>query len=358
MEKGITNRQMFFVLVLVIAAFRTTDIPQLAAKLVGRSGWIVILLFAIPYGLTALIQAKLHNRFTGLTLYEYGQILLGKVLGRILCAAFFLYLFSVLVFLIHNLSSLISMNFLPKTKPMFTLAAAMALLGYVVYKGTDTIARLFELLGVLYIIATVTLCVLMLTQSEITNILPLYNPNEGKEIVKNLIKFGSIYGGMENLLMVPFTKRNQGAPKVALICIFCIGFLFVLIIEGTYGLIGVNNAMAFNDAFVEAIKLAEAPVIERMDIFYFTFGLTSLFAGLIILIHSLVQILTKFIPRAKRWMVVVSVCFASYIAVLLVMGIPAYDVFYQTMLPFLVLPFAVLLPVLLFIIAKIRKKPS
>ncbi len=356
MEKGVTNRQMFFILVLVISAFRTTDIPQLIAKNLGRSGWIMILLYAVPFSLVALMLAKLNNMFKGMTLFEYGPMLLGKALSYIFCILLFVYLFSVLVFLNQNMNSLISMNFLPKTKPMFTLAAATALFGFVVYKGTDTIARLFELLGILYLVATVTLCVLMLVQSEPANVLPLYNPNEGKEFASNLLKFGAIYGGMENLLLIPFTKRNQGAPKVAFFSIITIALLFVLITEGSIGLTGVNNATAYNDAFIEAIKLAEAPVIERMDIFYLTFGLASLFAGLIILIRSLVEILLKMLPRAKRGAIVSSVCAATYLGTLLVIKIPGYELAYQTMLPVLVLFFAGAVPTLLFLLAKLKRK--
>ena len=302
--------------------------------------------------------AKLNSMFGGMTLYEYGPILLGKVLSNIFCILLFVYLFSVLVFLNHNMSNIITMNFLPKTKPIFTLAAATALFGFVVYKGTDTIARLLELFGLLYVLATLILCLLMLTQSEIANIHPLYSPGEGANFASSLLKFGAIYGGMENLLLIPFTKRNQGAPKVAFFSIICVGILFVLVTEGTIGLIGVNNATVYNDAFIEAIKLAEAPVIERMDIFYFTFGLTTLFSSLIIIIHTLVEILLKVLPMAKRWLVVALVCAASYAAALIVMMIPEYDLAVQPIRSVLGLVFAGVVPTLLFLLAKWKKRLS
>jgi len=358
LEKGITNRQMFFMFILVISSFRTTDIPQLVAKNLGRSGWILILVYAVPFSLVALMLAKLNNMFKGMTLYEYGPILLGKVISRILCLLLFIYLFSVLIFLNHTMNNLISMNFLPRTKPVYSLAAATALFGFVVYKGTDTIARLLELLGILYVVATLVLGLLMLAQSEITNILPLYNPSDGAELATSMLKFATIFGGIENLLMIPFTKRNQGAPKAAFFSIVCISILFVLITEGSIGLLGVNNATAYNDAFIEAIKLAEAPVIERTDLFYLTFGLTSLFSGLMILIHSLVEILLKMLPRAKRWLVVSSVCAVSYATALFAAQVPAYDFAYQSLLPVLVLFFAGLMPTLLFLLAKFKQRPS
>lgn len=356
MEKGITNRQMFFILLLVTCAFSTIDIPQIAAKTMGRSGWIVIVVYAIPFSLFALMITKLNNMFMGLTLFEYGQILLGKVLNCILCILLAVYYFSVLVYLNENMVNLITMNFLPKTQPMFTLAIAISLFGFIVYRGTETMARLFELMGVMYLIITLLLCLLMLIQSEIVNIFPLYNPDDGKQFFSTLLLFGAVFGGMENLFLIPFSKKNKNAPKVAFFAILAIALLFVLITEGSIGMLGINNAIAYNDTFLEAIKLTDAPVIERPDILYIPIGLASLFAILIILIHSLVEILSKMFPSAKRGMLVSFVCAASYIASLVVLGMPDYDTKFKKILPVLVLLFSGALPVLLYLLAIIKKR--
>ena len=65
MTSGITNRQMFFVLLLIICSFRTIDIPQLAAKTAGRSGWIIILIYALLFSIVALCITKLNNMYPG-----------------------------------------------------------------------------------------------------------------------------------------------------------------------------------------------------------------------------------------------------------------------------------------------------
>jgi len=356
LEKGITNRQMFFIWVLIISAFRTIDIPQMASKAMGRSGWIMIVAYAVPFSLVAVMLTKLHNLFQGMTLFEYGQILLGKVLNYILCILFTFYFFSVLVYLNNNIVTLISMNLLPKTQPMFFLAAAVALFGFVVYKGTETMARLFELLGVMYLVVTLLLCLLMLTQSEKGNIIPLYNPNEGRHFADAIILFGSIYGGFENFLLIPFGKRNIAAPKVAFFSIWAICLLFVLITEGSIGMLGINNAIVYNDTFIEAIKLANAPVIERPDILYIIIGLASLFAGLIILIHSVTELILRIFPLAKRGLTVSVVCAAAYGVTLFMLNVPMLLAAYQKILPIMVLFFAGVMPTLLFLLAIIKKR--
>lgn len=356
LEKGITNRQMFFIMLLVISAFRTIDIPQMAAITMGRSGWSVVFIYAVPFSLIAVMVTKLNNMFMGMTLFEYGEILLGKVLRCILCVLFILYYFSVLVYLNENIAKLITMNFLPKTQPVFTLGLAIALFGFIVYRGTETMARLFELMGVMYLAVTLLLCLLMLTQSEPENILPVYNPDEWKQFLSALLMFGTVFGGMENLLLIPFTNKNKKAPRTAFFSIWAIALLFVLIAEGSIGMLGVNNAMVYNDTFIEAVKLTNAPVIERPDILYITVSLASLFAILTVLIHSTVEILSRMFFAAKRGLLVLIVCASSYAASLIVLGIPAYNPAFKKILPALVLFFAGAVPTLLYLTAVIKKK--
>jgi spore germination protein (amino acid permease) len=356
MGKGITTRQMFFILLLIVSSFRTTDIPQMAAQTMGRSGWIIIVVYAVPFSLVAIMLAKLQYMYAGLTIVEYGQILLGKALNYIMCSIFAVYFFSVLVYLNHSIVTLISTNFLPKTLPAFYLAPAIALFGFIVYKGTETMARLFELMGFLYMVVTLLLCVLMITQTEFVNILPFYNPNEATHFTEAIILFGSIYGGLENLFLVPFGNKSNKAPKVAFFSIWGICLLFLLITEGSIGVLGVNNAIVYNDAFIEAIKLANAPVIERPDILYITIGLASLFAGLIVLIHSVVELIMKIFAITKRGITVSAVCAATYGATLYLLKSTELYEMYKKVLPIIVLFFAGGMPSLLFLLAIIKKR--
>lgn len=356
MERGITNRQMFFTMFLIISAFRIMDISQMAGKTMGRSGWIVILLYAVPFSLIAAMVTKLNNMFQDMTLFEYGQVLLGNVLNCILCIILVVYYFSVLVYLNESLSSIIITDLLPQTQPFLTIGLVIALFGFVVYRGTETMARLFELMGVMYLAVTLLLCLLLLTQSDIENILPLYNPNEGSQLKDALLPFGIVYGGMDLFLMIPFTKRNKGAPRAAFFTMLAIAVQFVLVTEGSIGILGVNNAMVYRDTFIQAIKLADAPVIERPDVLYMTVGLGSLFAVLIALIHSIVGIATRMFPAAKRGLVVIIVCLIDYIASLAAFGIPAFIPVYKSILPYISLFFTGALPALLYLTASIKKR--
>ncbi len=132
--------------------------------------------------------------------------------------------------------------------------------------------------------------------------------------------------------------------------------MFVLIVEGSIGMLGINNAIAYSDPLIEAIKLANAPVIERPDILYIPIGLASLFAILITLIYSVVELIYKMFPMARRGLLILAVCASSYIVSLILLGLPAYNAQYKNILPVLVLIFAGLVPTLLYLLAVIKKR--
>ena len=166
----------------------------------------------------------------------------------------------------------------------------------------------------------------------------------------------SVFGGLEHLFMIPFTQNNKKAPKVAFFAILFIGVMFVLIVEGSINMLGINNAITYTDTFIEAIKLAEAPVIERTDIFYLTFGMASFFAGLIILYYSTVELILRMFQKANRKLVITVIGVLTYAASLVLLKIPSIADTAKKILPVIVLFSAAAFPTLLFIIAKIRRR--
>jgi hypothetical protein len=126
-------------------------------------------------------------------------------------------------------------------------------------------------------------------------------------------------------------------------------------VEGTIMILGINNTIAFNDSFIEAIKIVELPVIERTDIFYLTFGLTSLFAGMIIVFTAIVEFTCRLIPKVKRNIIVIVIGIIFLILCLLALNINNMKEVFESFAPYLVLTSSILIPTLLFIIAKIKK---
>ena len=73
------------------------------------------------------------------------------------------------------------------------------------------------------------------------------------------------FGGIEVLLIMPFSSKNKKAPLIAFLTLIFIGLLYMLVVESTISILGINNTILYNDSFIEAVKIVYIPVIERTD---------------------------------------------------------------------------------------------
>lgn len=354
--KGITNRQLFFMLFMTLTTSTTIEIARGMAQTAGRTGWIPILVGALLFGVAAWIIAKLNTLHRGKVFFDYTRNIAGKFAPYLLGTYYLLYFLLIGIYLKMKYLGILSSNFLPKTPQFEMLFFSMVLFAYVAYKGLTNIARLLEIYGALFLGITTLICVNMMVQGMSQNILPLYNPNDVKQFAGAMVRVILPYGGIEVLFIVPFTQVNKKATKVAFLSLLAVGVFYVLIVESTIMILGINNTIAFNDPFIEAIKVADAPVIERLDVFYLTFGLTSLFSGMIIVFTAAVEFACKLFPKIKRALVVVTLALILYIVTLFALGIQDSTDILDGLLSYLIVISGFAIPFILIVLVKIKKR--
>jgi len=326
------------------------------AQSAGRSSWIPIIITSIIFGVSAVIITKLNNMFLGKVFFDYSQEIVGKFFAYVIASYFILYFLVIGIYLKLKLVGLLTSNFLPKTPVFVFLLFGIVLFAYVAYKGITNIARVFEIYGVSFLIVTVGACVLMLAGGTKYNILPFFNASEVKEYARTMKDLIVPYGGVEILLIIPFTAKNKKAPKTAFFTLLLIGLFYVLIVESTIMILGINNTALLNDSFIEAIKITEAPVIERLDIAYLTFGLASLFSGMIIVFTGIVEFACRIFPKLKRHVIVIAISVILFILCLFAFNIKDMEKIYQSFVFYLVLISNFFIPILVFILAKVKKR--
>ena len=311
---------------------------------------------SILIGVSVVIITKLNNMYQGKVLFDYSQEIVGKFTAYLISVYLMLFFLMIGVFLKLKLVTLLTSNFLPKTPPYAMLLLGISLFGYVAYKGITNVARAFEIIGVLFLIITVGICMVMLAEGMNYNILPFFNPSDTKNFMEAMRGLIIPFSGAEILFIIPFTKQNKKAAKVAFFTLLFIGLFYVLIVEGAISILGINNAITLNDAFVEAIKVVEIPVIERTDIFYLTFGLTSLFAGMIIIFTAVAEFACRLFSKVKRLIIVMVISVIYFILCLFGLNIKNFNDVFESFAIYLVLISGIFMPTLLFIVAKIRKR--
>lgn len=356
MKKSITNRQIFFLIFLALTSYRSIDMPIIIARSAGRSGWIPIIIVSLIFGVVITIIIKLNNMFKDKVLFDYGQEIVGKFITYIIVCYFIVYFILIGIFLDIKLVDVLTTNFLPSSPQYAILTLGIMLFGFAAYKGITNMARLFEIIGALFLLVTVGICILMLTQGMDYNILPIFNVSDTNHFLTAIKELFIPYFGIEILFVIPFTTINKKAPRVGFATLLFIGFFYILIVEGTFMILGVNNTALLNDSFIEAIKITEMPVIERTDIFYLTFGLSSLFAGMMIVFVVVVEFACKLFKKVKRHVVVIVVAIIMYILTLLALNIKKVDEIFDSFFIYLIIISSIIIPITLLVVAKIKKR--
>lgn len=354
-KNKITNRQLFFIIFLTLSSYTTIDLPKQIAESAGRMSWIPIIIMSLLFGVFAVVITKLNNMYKGKVFYDYSKNITGKFFSYIICFYYLIYLIIIGIYLKLKLVGLLNNNFLPKTPQMVILIFGIALFGYIAHKGITNIARIFEIIGVLFLAVTVILCIFMLIEGMKENILPLFNLSEIKNVMTGMESLVTSYGGLGVLLVIPFTKENKKASKTAFFTLLFIGLFYVLIVESTIMILGINNTISFNNAFVEAIKVVEMPVIERTDIFYLTFGLTSLFAGIVIVYAVVLDLACKLFPKIKRIILTLIISLLFFVLSMYALNIINTIKTFESVTSYLVFISSIMIPLILFIVAKIKK---
>lgn len=347
---------MVFIIFLTLTSYTTIELPKIMAQTAGRSNWIVILIMAVIYSVVAVIITKLNNLFQGKAIFDYSQEIVGRFITYLIALFYFFVALLIAVYLKLKLFNLLTANFLPETPQFVILLMGILLFGYVAYKGITNIARMYEIIGVLYLITTVAICTFMLFQGMSENILPIYKKSDLERFLPAAKNMVIPYTGMGFLLVIPFTAKNKKAPKVAFFSVLAIGFFYVMIVECTIMTLGLINTASFNDAFIEAIKMVDFPIIERTDILYLTVGLTSLFAGTITIYATAVEYACRLFPPLKRHVVVIGIGVILFVLSMIAFKIKNFNEIYSNFAPYILICTSFLIPAILLFFAKVKKR--
>jgi len=349
-----SDRQLIFVLFLLVTAYSTIDLPKTMAQASGRLGWLVIAITAVIFATTISMFASLQKMNSGKVFADYTKDMLGPVMSKLLCVFYFLVIFVTAIYLNVKLVNLLTNNFLTETPALVLRLIGLLLFAYIAYKGVTNVARMIEIIGVLFLLITLGILVFMITQGMPEAVLPLLDSSELGNVVPGIWALLAPFAGMEVFTVMPFHAINKNAPKKLFVTKLLIGALYILIVQGTIMTLGINNTIHFSDPFIEAIKIVRIPIIERTDIFYLTVGLTSLFSAMIMMFCALFELASKIFCCANKQKVAFPIIFVFFVACTVAIGIPYFNKAYTQMASYLILFSSLLIPTALFFIKKIQ----
>ncbi|MDP4160681.1 MAG: endospore germination permease [Bacillota bacterium] len=262
-----SDTQVSMLMFLMIMATVILFVPSITAQEAGVSAWMVPLIVPTLAGyLTVWMACKLEERFSGLTLVQYGELILGKLLGKPLGCLYILFLFILDVLVIREFAGFFSVTMLPNT-PILVLNLTVVLVGgYAALQGIEVIGRMTQFVLPLFVLSFLLLISLVLPDADFGFLQPLLGDGV-MPIVKSTVVPASWYGEIGVLvLLLPMVNKTQGVKRKGFITLLAVACFLTLDIFVTQIVFGAEQTASFMFPFFELAEYVEiGDIIQRIE---------------------------------------------------------------------------------------------
>jgi len=355
----ITNRQIAFLLFLTLTSYSVVDIARAMAASAGYGSWLTILVASLLFAFIGLVIISLNYRFKGDMICDYSKKLTGNFISIVITMYYIFYFFLIVVFLNTQLSSILEAEFIPRTPRAVTMAVSIPIFCFIAYKGVITVGRLVEYYGLIYLIIMAAVFIIMLTQESTMRIRPFFNEADAYLYFQALREAIFPFLGIEILLVIPLSHKNGKSVKTTVfLAIISIGLFYALVVESTILKLGMNDIMHYNNSAIVAIRdmeLSFLNFLKRLDVLFLTVGFSGFFMGISVVYTAILELLSKLIPKAKRWLLIMIIGVISFILAMIVLESQAFTEFVLDTGRYLGLIAALVIPITLLILSKVKK---
>jgi spore germination protein KB len=304
--------------------------------------------------------AKLGQRFPLHTLPQYGEILLGKTLGKIVGGAYALYFLVVNILIIREFSDFLTITLMPET-PGVIFSAIIVLIGaYAASKGIEVIARMTQFVLPLLVFTLVFLLGLATPNMELGKLQPFLEGGVLPVIWGSVVP-ASCYGEIVVLvILLPIVNKPQEIKRKGALALLAVLFFLTADTLITLTIFGPNLTGDLLFPFWYLAKYIEfGNYLQRTESLIVLLWMTSIVIKVAVF-YYLVCFTTAQVLSLKGYKPVVYV--AAFVQILgatfLFKNTPQLSEFLSQNWPPFELLFEVGLPLILLAVAVIRGKQA
>lgn len=317
MNDSITNRQIALMLFAVVVGYGVINLPNITVEAVGTGAWIPLAMNTLIIVVFTYIISQLGYNNENETLYEYGQRILGKTMGKIINIIYSIYFLIILSYLVRAYSEILTSIFLPRT-PVWAISLLLLFVtAYALTKGLGTIARLTEIYVTIVILGFILIQIIVATLGKIVNIRPILGSEDFITYAKASWKLLLPFIGVEILMFIPMNKvKNKKVPMYSILTIIFIGLLYIFVVESTMAVVGVEDLLNYNASVLRVlmgIDLTSLEILRRLDGFYVNFWTMNLFCDVCIISYLILSQSKKLFTNTSSNMIIFFIIIIAFI---------------------------------------------
>ncbi|WP_158301925.1 GerAB/ArcD/ProY family transporter [Paenibacillus mesophilus] len=359
LQKGkITIRQLTIFVMLYTVGSAILIIPSILAAKAKQDAWIAALI-GIGLGLLVIpVYMALGKRFPNMTFAEYSEVILGKWLGKATFAIFFFYVFIIAVLTLRNIGDFLTTQIMQQTPIQAIHICVMVVVIMGVKLGLEPLARAAELFFPWVILLLMMLFVLLAPQVEMKNMQPILEEGFFPVLKATISIFTFPFLGTVTFLMIlPAVNRIEKAGRALFTGMLLGGLVLTVITVLSITVLGADQ-VARNSfpSYAIARKINIGNFLERIEAILAIIWILTIYFRLSIMHYALVQgIAVSLRLRSHRFLTIPLGVIIVGFSIFTVPNSTYLATFNKTTLPLFVFTIGLLLPLLLLLVAVLRK---
>jgi spore germination protein KB len=357
-NEKISERQYMLLSTLFIVGSSILIAPSSLAIDAKQGTWIAAILGCIMGISLAWLYASISQLFPELTLVQLTEKLLGKWFGKTVSLLFFVFIFILGSLVLRNIGDFLNSQIMPDTpiQAIHFLFLIPIIMG--ARMGIETLARLAELLFPWFILFFFILCITLFPIVKFENILPLFEGGV-KPLIRATLAFVSapFMELIVFLMITPAVNRSDKIKKPFIIgTIIGGGFLTIIVTLSILVLGAEITARNLYPSYALAKMINIGNFLQRIEIIMAIMWFISIFFNLILCFYASAVGLSQILNiQDYRLLTLPLGMIMLVISIIAYPNVAYFFSFYPKIWLAYALVFSFFIPLLLFLIAIIRR---
>jgi spore germination protein KB len=358
LERGkISALQMAFMMNPTILATGLLLVPAITAKTAKQDLWLSPIWASFVGFIIVFIAYRLHKLYPNETIFEYSEQILGKIPGKILGVVFVFFYFHITGIIVREYGEFVSVTFLHHT-PMVVVFAVMVLVSSMaVYGGLEVIGRCSEMIVPVLLVLYLSIFIMLFKDLDTKNFFPMLENGLGPSFKGSVV----LQSWFSEFILVSFffpylTNRDKGM-KWGMISVLSVMVYMVLTNIMSLLLFGKLTASLTYPVMVAARYISIADFLGHLEVIVMAIWVAGTFVKITVFYYALVLGTAQLLKLSDFRPIILPVGF-----LLILLGVwsapnlQELSHFLSTSAAFYFLSIQVGIPVMLLIIAWIKKK--
>jgi len=347
-------REYVAILLIVMGIKLTDDTPAILVKKLGSAIWmaplIIGLISIIPIYFTIRVVTLYENK----NLYDCLLHLFGKFFGNIISFVTALFGFAAVIIDSGVYVDIIVSMYYERSPTVIIYIILISVCAYIAKKGIEQLGTIAWILLFYIAISIISALLFSLSDAKLPYLFPIFGPGV-LEVLKESAEHISIYADFFYIaLIAPFIVSNKAYKKGALISLTIVTIALTLSFIVFVAIFDYEGLKMLNYPYHELIRFVQLGFLNNVETFFLPFWVVATFIRFAVYFYLLAVFFGR-IFNIKHFEYIIPSLAAITVIIGMAPETPTFTIFFlRDSLLHLLSPMFVLLPLLMWLMAKLK----